>query len=117
METKKKQFFVPPEACALSGSRVGVMEGPALLANNEKKLVLCLLTYRWQLQAWASEGFFPGGLVGDFPKFISRGGSKVVKFGFHPSKLKKQPFFANNFKIQGWPSPPLPTPMATGISR
>jgi len=38
METKKKQFFVPPEACALSGSRVSVMEGPALLANNEKNL-------------------------------------------------------------------------------
>jgi len=36
-----------------------------------------------------------------------------VKFVFYPSKLKKQPFFANNFKIQGGlASPvPLPTPM------
>jgi len=25
----------------------------------------------------------------------------VVKYGFYPSNLKKQPFFANNFKIQG----------------
>jgi len=53
------------------------------------------------LQAWASEGFFPGGSVGDFPKIFSRGGPKVVKFVFYPSKLKKQPFFANNFKIRG----------------
>jgi len=40
-----------------------------------------------------------------------------VKFGFNPSKLEKQPFFGNNFKIQGGakrrPSlPSLPTPMA-----
>jgi len=32
----------------------------------------------------------------------------VVKFGFYPSKLKKQPFFANNFKLQGGPWPPCP---------
>jgi len=46
--------------------------------------------------SWASEGFFPGG-------------PKVVKFVFYPSKLKKQPFFANKFKIHGGSlSPPLP---------
>ena len=56
-------------------------------------------------EPWASEGFFPGP-VGDFPKNFSRGGPKVVKFGFYPSKLKKQPFFANNFKIQGGPATP-----------
>jgi len=31
-----------------------------------------------------------------------------VKFVFYPSKLKKQHFFANNFKIQGGASTPLP---------
>jgi len=36
----------------------------------------------------------PGGALGDFPKFF-QGVPKVVKFGFHPSKLKKQPFFSN----------------------
>jgi len=34
-----------------------------------------------------------------------------VKFRFYPSKLKKQLFFANNFKIRGEAWPPLPTPM------
>jgi len=42
-----------------------------------------------------------------FPKFFARG-PKVVKFGFHPSKLKKQPFFANNFKSRGGQGPSLP---------
>ena len=39
----------------------------------------------------------------------------MVKFGFYPSKLKKQPFFANNFTIQGSKArlPPLPTPMSS----
>jgi len=36
--------------------------------------------------------FSRGGAVGDFPKNFSRGEPKVVKFGFHPSKLKKQLF-------------------------
>ena len=31
-----------------------------------------------------------------------------MKFVFYPSKLKKQPLFANNFKIQGGPRPPCP---------
>jgi len=56
---------------------------------------------------WASEEFFPGGSR-DFPKFFSSGGPKVVKFGFYLSKLKKQPLFANNFKIQGGQSTPYP---------
>jgi len=50
--------------------------------------------------------FSSGEPVGDFPKIFSRGGPKVVKFVFHPSKLKKQPFFANTFKIQGGQAPP-----------
>jgi len=33
----------------------------------------------------------------------------VVTFGFYPSKLKNQPFFANNFKIPA----PLPRPLLT----
>jgi len=40
-----------------------------------------------------------------------------VKFAFYPSKLKKQPFFANNFKIQGGLStPPLSDAHATAQS-
>jgi len=46
----------------------------------------------------------PGGALGDFPKFF-QGVPKVVKFGFHPSKLKKQPFFSN-FENPGGPWPP-----------
>jgi len=66
-----------------------------------------------QLQAhhaWASEGFFSGeDQQRIFPKFFPGGGPKAVKFVFYPSKLKKQPVFANTFKIQGGlgsPSPP-----------
>ena len=51
---------------------------------------------------------FSGGAVRDFPKIFSGGGPKVVKFGFYPSKLKKQPFFANNLKIQGGKAPSAP---------
>jgi len=42
-----------------------------------------------------------------------------VKFVFYPSKLKKQPLFANIFKIQGGKAPlslPLPTPMYLALS-
>jgi len=60
-------------------------------------------------QTWASEGFFPGGgQLRIFPKFFSKGGAKSGEVWFCPSKLKKQPFFANNFKIQGWPWSPCP---------
>jgi len=64
------------------------------------QFVILGINYR---QARAPEGFFPGvgGAVGDFPKIFFQGGPKVVKFVFYPSKLKKQPFLANNFKIQG----------------
>jgi len=55
------------------------------------------------LSVWASEGFFPGGPPVDFSKFFSRG-LKVVKFGFYPSKLRKQLFL---LKIPVT----LPTPM------
>jgi len=34
----------------------------------------------------------------------------VVKFGLYPAKLKKNPFLANNFKIQGGPWPPSAPP-------
>ena len=46
-------------------------------------------------------------------RIFSRGGAKVVKFGFYPSKLKKT-FFAEHFKIQGealtLPAPPFRRP-------
>jgi len=32
----------------------------------------------------------------------------VVKFGFYPSKLKKEPFFANTFQSQGSLGAPFP---------
>jgi len=40
------------------------------------------------------------GPVGDFPKFFSRG-AKNGEFRFLSLEIKKQPLFANNFKIQG----------------
>jgi len=49
--------------------------------------------------------FFQGDSRGFFQNFF-QGGLKVLKFGFYPSKLKKQPFFANNFKIQRGQGPP-----------
>jgi len=52
--------------------------------------------------------FFQGGASRGFPKIFFQGGPKVVKFGFYPSKMKKQPFFANNFKIQGVERSPCP---------
>jgi len=58
---------------------------------------------------------FSRGTSRGFCQNFFQGGPKVVKFGFYRSKLKKQPFLANNFKIQGGllaaPLPPLPTPM------
>jgi len=61
--------------------------------------------------------FSRGEPVGDFPKIFSRG-PKVVKFGFYPSKLKKQPFLLIISKSrggQGPPCTPLPTPMTTVV--
>jgi len=53
------------------------------------------------LQPWASEGFFLWGGSRGFSQNFFQGGPNVVKLGFYPSKLKKQPFFANTLKIQG----------------
>jgi len=39
---------------------------------------------------------------------FSRGGTKVAKFVFSRSKLRKQYFFAKMFKIQGGPRSPCP---------
>jgi len=44
---------------------------------------------------WASEGFFPGG-------------AKSGEIWFIPLEIEKTTFFANNFKIQWGPLPPLP---------
>jgi len=51
---------------------------------------------------------FCRGAVGDFPKIFSRGEPKVVKFGFYPSKLKKQPFLLIITKSRGGKAPPSP---------
>jgi len=58
------------------------------------------------LQPWASEEFFPEGVLVDFSK-ICLWGLKVVKFVFSHSKLRKQPFFAGIFKIHGEAKTPL----------
>ena len=60
----------------------------------------------WDLNAWASEGFFPGG-VGSrgFSQNFSRG-AKSGKIWFLPLKIEKTNIFANNFKIQGGLAPP-----------
>ena len=82
-------------------------------SNIDKINTLLLVTScfsLWELMTWASEGFFPGGAVGDFPQIFFQGRPNVVKFVFYPSKLKKQPFFANNFKIQGGQGPPFRRP-------
>jgi len=44
--------------------------------------------------------FSRGGPLVDFSKNFSRG-AKVVRFAFSHSNLRKQPFLAANFKIQG----------------
>ena len=64
-------------------------------------------------QAWLPDMgvgriFSRGGPVEDFPKIFFQGGAKSGEIWFCPSKLKKQPFFANNFKIQGGPWHPCP---------
>jgi len=55
--------------------------------------------------------FFNGAPAGHFSKTFPEG-PKVVKFVFSHTKLRKQPFFAEIFKIQG---APLPTPMLRAI--
>jgi len=57
-----------------------------------------------------------GGTRGFFLNF-SRVGPKVVKFDFSHSKVRKQPFFAYNFKIQWGPSPPFWLPCLGGIAK
>jgi len=56
------------------------------------------------------------GPPGVFPKFF-QGGAKVTKFAFYQSKLRKQLFFAEIFKIhegaKALPCPVFPTPMLT----
>jgi len=54
--------------------------------------------------------FSKGEDIWGFFQNFSRAGTKVVKFVFPHSKLRKQPFFAEIFKIQG-ARPPLPTPI------
>jgi len=73
--------------------------------------------YVWAfMQCMASEGFFPGGFRRGFSQNFFQGGPYEVKFVFCPSKLKKQPFFANNFKIHGGkaPLPPFRHPCLYG---
>jgi len=49
-----------------------------------------------------------GGRRGFSQKFF-QGRTNVVKFCFYPLEIERQPFFANNFKIQGGPwTPPDP---------
>ena len=57
------------------------------------------------------------GVRGDFSNFF-QGGGKGSEICFSHSKLRKQPFYANNFKIQagqGHPLPPLPTTMEVTV--
>ena len=48
------------------------------------------------LQSWESEGFFPGGALGDFSK-IFPGGAGNGEICFFPLKTKKTTFFAKHF--------------------
>jgi len=56
---------------------------------------------------------FTEGKLGDFSKIFLGGDQKWQNLFFSHSKLRKQPFFAKIFKIQGFFGPPahLPTPM------
>ena len=72
-------------------------------------LLKSLPTY---LQPRASEGFFPGGASREFSQIFCRGGQKWWNLFFTPRNWKKQPFFANNFKIQGGGKAPSPPPDA-----
>jgi len=60
--------------------------------------------------------FFQVGATRGFSK-IFPGGAKVTKFAFYQSKLRKQLFFAEIFKIhegaKALPCPVFPTPMLT----
>ena len=72
-----------------------------------------LIAFRGSIVNMGVGRIFSMGAVGNFPKIFSRGGPKVVKFGFYPSKLKKQPFLLIISKSRGgaWPPLlPLPTP-------
>jgi len=64
-----------------------------------------------QSQAWASEGFFPGG-TRVFFQIFSRWWPKVVKSVFSHSKLRKQRFLLNISKSKG--KSPLPPSDAHG---
>ena len=59
-----------------------------------------------QLQAWASEGFFPGGGVGDFPKKFSREVQKWWNLCFTPRNWKNNLLFPIISKYSGGKAPP-----------
>jgi len=59
------------------------------------------------VEAWASEGFFPGGGSKGFSQNFFQGGAKSGEIRFLPLEIKKT-FFANNFKFQGRQGPPAP---------
>jgi len=46
----------------------------------------------FQGATWASEGFFPGGSVGEFPKIFSRG-ARSGEICFLPLEIEKTTFF------------------------
>ena len=74
------------------------------------------LLWRLNLASWASEGFLPGGATRGFSLKYFQGGPKVLKFVIYPMKLKKQPFFTNNFKFQGGALPLFRCPCLAWIS-
>ena len=65
---------------------------------------------RFLLPSWHGHGcgkdFFHGGGTRGFSQKLFQGAPKEVKFGFYLSKMKKQPIFAKNFKIQREAKPP-----------
>jgi len=61
-------------------------------------------------EPWASEGFLQGGARGDFFILFLQGRKKGLNLFFSHSKLRKQPFFAEIFKIQGPPAIPFRRP-------
>jgi len=63
---------------------------------------------------------FSRGAARGFLQTLWGGAANVVKFRFHHSKLRKQPLFAEIYKMQAGdkaPLPPFPTPMIWNATR
>ena len=75
------------------------------LATTQDRQTLQNSDEKQYCQSWAPEGYFPGDTTRGFYLNFFREGSKVMKFDFSHSKLRKQPFLLKILTSRGCKPP------------